>query len=422
MRYSLLNLLCCPNTGEDLVALVFKEAESRIAPAYVNAAERVNALGSVLGPVPPASNPTDFHRVLAGLSSAARAEDLPRNCEVEIEEGLLVSVNTGRWYPIVDGIPELLPDNLRDWTRDLALLRRFEDRVPAEILARLRSGEAGGMLADGEHHKVAEITLIGKVENLDAFLAPGYMAPFYLGSYNHAKDLIRGFANAVTFLDLKEGKVLLDVGCGYAWTTEWLAKLGVTSIGVDINRTYMDVGRQRMKGGVQPHLMVADVENLPLKDASCNAILGFDAFHHVPNRAAAMKGFFDKLVDGGKVVFVEPGSDHKDAPQSIDVMEKYGTLEHGMDYKDVCEYVKGTRFHPPEELFLNLVSNRSARDIYSKEQLFDRSYIGWRLFTISKPIPGVAPQLAVVHKGLRAWAKRQPLIYWLYRKLRRWFR
>lgn len=420
MRYSLLNYLRCPETGEALAAMALKEIDAPIRSLYVNAAERVNAPGQLFGPLPAARKSTDFTALLSKHAPAARQEDLERNHQVEVGEGLLVSVETGRWYPVIDSVPEMLPDHLRDWDKDLAWLQQFKDRIPNELFQKF--GRSGGRaLEEGEHHKVAEIGLLAKVEKLDDFLAPGYIAPFYIGSYHHSKDLIRGFANAITFMEIGEGRVLLDVGCGYAWTTEWMAKIGVTSIGIDINRTYMDVGRARMKGGVQPHLIVGDVENLPLVDASCHAILGFDAFHHVPNRAAAMKGFYGKLVDGGRVVFVEPGSDHKDAPQSIDVMEKYGTLEHGMDYDDVCSYVEGTQFQQPEELFLNLVSNRKAKDSYTKEQLFDRSYIGWRVFVIEKPITGMWVQWSSTRKGLKAWAKRQPLIYWVYRKLRRWF-
>jgi len=421
MRYSLLDFLCCPETGEDFVLLVFKEVAAALDPRYLNAARRVNAAGSVVGPLPEGfPTTTPFARLLAGLTPQVAADPV-RNLEVDVSEGMLVSVGSGRWYPVVDGLPELLPDHLRDWKRDLAFLEAAREHVPPPVHAALyRGGDAIAPTGAGERYKIAEIELLGKVEKLDDFLGPGYVAPFYIGDYHHAKDLIRGFANAIPLLALAEGKVMLDSGCDYAWTTEWLMKIGVTAIGIDINRTYMDVGRKRM-GGLQPHLLVGDVENLPLKNKCLDAVLGFDAFHHVPDRPAAMRGFYDKLADGGRVVFVEPGADHQDAPGSIDVMRKYGTLEHGMDFEDVCEYVEGTPFYPPEEYFLNLISNRTAAQTYTREQLFDRSFVGWRMFVIEKPGAGGTKPWAGAVRGLRAWAKRQPAIYWIYRKLRRWF-
>ena len=38
----------------------------------------------------------------------------------------------------------------------------------------------------------------------------------------------------------------LDSGSGYSWTTEWLYKAGVEAIGIDICRTYLEIGIERM--------------------------------------------------------------------------------------------------------------------------------------------------------------------------------
>jgi SAM-dependent methyltransferase/uncharacterized protein YbaR (Trm112 family) len=419
MRYSLLNFLCCPQTGEQLVALVFQEVAAPISPAYLNAAERVNPPATVVGSVPSVAKNTAFSQILRSAAAAPSERDLGRNYEFDIREALLVGAETGTWYPVIDGIPEILSANLRAWDRDNRYLDSVSGMVPKAVLDGLQRKTSAGSSAAANPHKLAEIQALEKVRNSDEFLAPGLVAPFY-GNYHHAKDLIRGFANALPFLNLESGKVLLDAGCGYAWTTEWLTKIGVTAIGVDINRTYMDVGRRRM-GPIQPHLVVADVENLPLKSGSLHGVLGFDAFHHVPDRGAAMRGFYEKLVPGGRVVFVEPGSDHKDTPQSIAAMAQFGTLEHGMDHADVERYVDGTGFLRPQELFLNVISNPGAKENYSRNELFDRSFTGWRIFVVERPAKGMSNQLAQAHRGLRAWAKRQPLIYWLYRKLRRWF-
>jgi len=56
---------------------------------------------------------------------------------LEVEEGLLVCPECGRWYPIgsaVETIPELLPDDLRERDRDLGWLVKWREQVPGEVL------------------------------------------------------------------------------------------------------------------------------------------------------------------------------------------------------------------------------------------------------------------------------------------------
>jgi len=51
----------------------------------------------------------------------------------EIVEGILYCPRCTRWYPIMDEIPELLPDELRDRERELNFLRKYIGKVPKYI-------------------------------------------------------------------------------------------------------------------------------------------------------------------------------------------------------------------------------------------------------------------------------------------------
>lgn len=56
---------------------------------------------------------------------------------IDLEEGLLVCGSCSRWYPIgssVASVPEMLPDNLREREKDLGFLRKWERKVPKEVL------------------------------------------------------------------------------------------------------------------------------------------------------------------------------------------------------------------------------------------------------------------------------------------------
>jgi uncharacterized protein YbaR (Trm112 family) len=53
----------------------------------------------------------------------------------EIEEGMIVCPSCSRWFPIREEIPEMLPDELRKENEDLPFLKKWKDRVPANILS-----------------------------------------------------------------------------------------------------------------------------------------------------------------------------------------------------------------------------------------------------------------------------------------------
>lgn len=54
--------------------------------------------------------------------------------EEEIKEGALVCSKCGRYYPIIDDIPMMLPDELRDRQRDINFLEKWKDRLPDKVL------------------------------------------------------------------------------------------------------------------------------------------------------------------------------------------------------------------------------------------------------------------------------------------------
>lgn len=55
-----------------------------------------------------------------------------------VVEGLLLCKNCQRFYPIVEEIPIILPDELRDKNRDLEILNRRQNFIPQNILKNLK--------------------------------------------------------------------------------------------------------------------------------------------------------------------------------------------------------------------------------------------------------------------------------------------
>ena len=53
----------------------------------------------------------------------------------EIVSGIIICTKCNRWYPVIDEIPHMLPDDLREEKEDLAFLQRWNEKIPQKTLA-----------------------------------------------------------------------------------------------------------------------------------------------------------------------------------------------------------------------------------------------------------------------------------------------
>jgi SAM-dependent methyltransferase/uncharacterized protein YbaR (Trm112 family) len=311
-----------------------------------------------LGPIPEWKTSTALGALLNRLASPAAPAE--RGRDVEVESGLLVCGACGRWFPIEGGLPELLPDHLRDADRERRLFDLATARAPVELRHALSAfAPSGDASSDpGAHYKQAEISIKRTIDDLVSrqvhdpiFFGPGITAPFNPWSSDFTLYLIELFGKVVPLLNATRGHVVVDSGCGYSWTTEWMFRSGLEAIGVDICRTYLEIGIKRI-GSVRPHLVVGDVENLPIACNTADAILAYESFHHIPDRRRAMGAYDRILKDEGTVILAEPGGAHETAPVSVDAMQRYGILERGMELDDVKGYARGTRFTRIEQVYV----------------------------------------------------------------------
>jgi ubiquinone/menaquinone biosynthesis C-methylase UbiE len=223
---------------------------------------------------------------------------------------------------------------------------------------------------------------VSRAKWTNPFFVPGQTSPFAPWDPHFSLYLIKLFGVSAPLLNLQRGEMVIDSGCGYAWTTEWLFRSGFNPIGVDICRTYLEIAVDRM-GTARPHLVVADVENLPFNPETAKAVLAYESFHHIPDRRRAMSQYERVLQDGGVVVLAEPGAAHEEAQVAVDAMKKYGILEKGMELADVKAYADGTTFSV-EQLFLARVGDAELGAWLEPDFVRTHSVVEGNLFRLVK--------------------------------------
>jgi SAM-dependent methyltransferase/uncharacterized protein YbaR (Trm112 family) len=403
MRYALLDVLACQACHTDLACFTNRERASNIPPGPYDPGTRVSA-GPGLGPLPSLARPTEISARLQRFSTAAA--DPSRNFTVDVDEGVLLCPACGRWYPILQRLPEILPDHLRDFDADAARLREVAAAMPPALASVAFAFRPANAIADaGAHYKHAEMSIKQKIDD-PAFFGPGYSSPYNPWNPEFTLYLISLFGSVLRLLELKKGERVLDSGCGYAWTTEWFHRSGVPVVGIDISRTYLDIGIERM-GDAHPHLVVGDVENLPFKSGAFDAVLGYESFHHIPDRPRAMSGYDRVLNATGRVVLAEPGAAHEHAEVSVDVMQKYGILERGMELEDVAAYAGGSSLTGIEQVFLARGTQDDIGRPLDRAYLKDRSIFEGNLFRLRKTgVASTVTRIGAPRRRLWPVAKR----------------
>ena len=51
-----------------------------------------------------------------------------------IKEGVLFCSQCSRFYPIIEEIPVMLPDELRDKEKDIQFLQKWQEKIPTKII------------------------------------------------------------------------------------------------------------------------------------------------------------------------------------------------------------------------------------------------------------------------------------------------
>jgi ubiquinone/menaquinone biosynthesis C-methylase UbiE len=94
---------------------------------------------------------------------------------------------------------------------------------------------------------------------------------------------------------------VLDVGAGTGFLTEGAAKIARKVIALDFSEAMMGEARAKL-GLSNVEFKVGNVEQIPLPDASVDAVIGNMVLHHCPSPEAALLEIARVLVPGGRLV------------------------------------------------------------------------------------------------------------------------
>jgi ubiquinone/menaquinone biosynthesis C-methylase UbiE len=113
------------------------------------------------------------------------------------------------------------------------------------------------------------------------------------------------------WLNLSEGKILLDVACGSAGPALRIAEKTFCSIvGIDVHEDAIATAKNLAteRGfGPRASFQVADAAGtLPFPEADFDAITCIDAINHLPDRPHVLAEWFRVLKPGGRLLFTDP--------------------------------------------------------------------------------------------------------------------
>jgi uncharacterized protein len=137
----MLDVLVCPFDKEsslELYEFSIKKVDKSDEDLITDPKEKVSKTEASLqnnhqipiGDSKPIPNPT---KIIGENKSDNTSNDRSQS-DIVIEEGLLFCNSCLRFYPIVEEIPIILPDELRDKEKDLLLLKKWSKILPEKIV------------------------------------------------------------------------------------------------------------------------------------------------------------------------------------------------------------------------------------------------------------------------------------------------
>ncbi|MFQ3452431.1 class I SAM-dependent methyltransferase [Bradyrhizobium sp. UFLA01-814] len=136
-----------------------------------------------------------------------------------------------------------------------------------------------------------------------------YDNPDFFAGYSQLPRQIRGLDGAPEWPSIRamlptiSGKRVVDLGCGFGWTSRWMRKQGATSVlGLDLSENMIS----RAKADTHdPEIeyRIADLETVELPGAAFDLAYSALTFHYIRDFSRLVRMVHQALVPGAHMVF-----------------------------------------------------------------------------------------------------------------------
>src|SRR5262249_44220714 len=139
---------------------------------------------------------------------------------------------------------------------------------------------------------------------------PFLVEHWYLGPPVCRYMIVRRFREVLVHADLAPGQRVLDLGCGWAYGTNWARARGCIVSGIDLGMDQLRWARRAFDAGAGLGLANANAKALPFRSASFDRAFSVEMMEHVfrPDREAVLAEIARVLKPGGRIALSTPNS------------------------------------------------------------------------------------------------------------------
>ena len=289
MKYRLLDILVCPYCGNNLRIDIFQMERNNdyIDPLYVRCKDHCYYSSSSL-----ISNP-----------QIIKVDKCKECYGTEIIDGLLICEDCNTSFPIIDSIPRMLSDILKDFPD---FLKKYKDKLLESALEDIKRNLSKMM----ERTKKAfayewlneRLGFTGRAETLIGFFAKTGVDPnlYKINFSGYESDCPAEEIHYEPDGSFLKDKLILDVGCGMGRYMNIANTYGGEVIGFDLSRA-VEKAKKDTAHNPFSHVIQADIMSPPFKKQFFDFIYSIGVLHHTPNTKESFKRIVPLLKIGGTI-------------------------------------------------------------------------------------------------------------------------